>query len=706
MNENFTSRSIQIQLGKDNAAQLEEKTILFNSCLIATMDKIRQSLNVDIIFQTTTEEVRHLLDVSRVAIYRFNPDWSGKFVTEASVEGLSSLIEKPKKEPELCLNISECSVKDLGNVETKDTYLQETAGGEFTQGKVYRICSDIYNAGFSDCYIRLLEKYDARSYAIIAIYEQKKLWGLLAAYESEPKRHWQSDEISFLTQIAAQMGIALQQAEYLKHLFNQKLQLEKSSQQQKALAVSVEKIRRTLDIDTIFENTIQEVRELLNADRSVIYRFNPDWSGEFVAESLTSSWTPLMSKQLECPEFRENVSNCSIKNLATDTYLKDTQGALFAQGEVFRVCSDIYNAGFSDCYIQTLESYQARAYTIIAVYKEQKLWGLLAVYQNATPRHWQSDEINLLLQIANHLGIAIKQAELFGETQQQAKKLTQTLKQLKQSQTQLIQTEKMVTVGQLVAGIAHEINNPVNFIYGNLAHVREYVKELLSVINIYREYSPQLNSKIQEKLNKNDLDFLIEDLPKILSSMEIGTERISKIVRALRNFSRLDEAQAKGVNIHEGIDSTLLILRHKLNVKVHSNRCIEIVKNYAKLPDLECYPAQLNQVFMNILSNAFDALEEYDVQKNPKIEIFTENNDDHVTIRIVDNGPGMTKKVQNRIFDPFFTTKTVGKGTGLGLSISYQIVVENHKGQLKCISKLGQGTQFYITIPKSMPTSS
>lgn len=706
MNENFTSRSIQIQLGKDNAAQLEEKTILFNSCLIATMDKIRQSLNVDIIFQTTTEEVRHLLDVSRVAIYRFNPDWSGKFVTEASVEGLSSLIEKPKKEPELCLNISECSVKDLGNVETKDTYLQETAGGEFTQGKVYRICSDIYNAGFSDCYIRLLEKYDARSYAIIAIYEQKKLWGLLAAYESEPKRHWQSDEISFLTQIAAQMGIALQQAEYLKHLFNQKLQLEKSSQQQKALAVSVEKIRCTLDIDTIFETTIQEVRELLNADRSVLYRFNPDWSGEFVAESLTSSWTPLMSKQLECPEFRENVSNCSIKNLATDTYLKDTQGALFAQGEVFRVCSDIYNAGFSDCYIQTLESYQARAYTIIAVYKEQKLWGLLAVYQNATPRHWQSDEINLLLQIANHLGIAIKQAELFGETQQQAKKLTQTLKQLKQSQTQLIQTEKMVTVGQLVAGIAHEINNPVNFIYGNLAHVREYVKELLSVINIYREYSPQLNSKIQEKLNKNDLDFLIEDLPKILSSMEIGTERISKIVRALRNFSRLDEAQAKGVNIHEGIDSTLLILRHKLNVKVHCNRCIEIVKNYAKLPDLECYPAQLNQVFMNILSNAFDALEEYDVQKNPKVEIFTENNDDHVTIRIVDNGPGMTKKVQNRIFDPFFTTKTVGKGTGLGLSISYQIVVENHKGQLKCISKLGQGTQFYITIPKSMPTSS
>ena len=287
MTQNFPTKNIQISLGKDSAAQLEEKRILFNSCLITTMEKIRQSLDVNTIFQTTTQQVRHLLDVSRVAIYRFNPDWSGKFVAESFVEDLSSLIERQKKELELCSNISECSVKDLGDIETTDTYLQETAGGEFTQVKVYRICSDIYNAGFSDCYIRLLEKYDARSYAIIAIYEQKKLWGLFAAYNSEPKRHWQSDEVSFLIQIAAQMGIALQQAEYLKHLFEQKLQLQKSSQQQKALAVSVEKIRRTLDIETIFKTTIQEVRELLNADRSVLYRFNPDWSGEFIAESLT-----------------------------------------------------------------------------------------------------------------------------------------------------------------------------------------------------------------------------------------------------------------------------------------------------------------------------------------------------------------------------------------------------------------------------------
>jgi len=705
MSQNFTSRSIQTQLGKENAAQLDEKTILFNSCLLATIDKIRQSLDINTIFQTTTQEVRHLLDVSRVAIYRFNPDWSGEFVAEASVEGLSSLIERQKKEPELCLNISECNLKDLGNVETKDTYPQETAGGESIQVNVYCICSDIYDAGFSDSYIRSLENFDARSYAIIAIYEQKKLWGLLAAYQSESKRYWQSDEVSFLTQIAAHIGIALQQAEYLKQLFEQKLQLEKSSQQHKALAISVEKIRRTLDIDTIFQTTIQEVRELLNADRSVLYRFNPDWSGEFIAESLTSSWTPLMSKQWECPELRENVSKCSIKNLATDTYLRDTQGGLFAHGKVFRVCSDIYNAGFSDCYIQTLESYQARAYTIIAVYKEQKLWGLLAVYQNTTPRHWQSDEINLLLQISNHLGIAIKQAELLRQTQQQAKKLTQALKDLKQSQTQLIQTEKMVSLGRLVAGIAHEINNPVSFIYGNLNHVKEYVKELLSVLNIYREHSPELNSKVQEHLDLSDLEFLAEDLPKIISSMKIGTERISEIVRSLRNFSRLDEAESKAVNIHEGIDSTLLILGHRLNVKTHSTRCIEIVKNYGKLADLECYPAQLNQVFMNILINAFDALEEYDVQRDPKVEIFTENNNGNVTIRIVDNGPGMTKEVQNRIFDPFFTTKPVGKGTGLGLSISYQIVTENHKGQLKCISKLGQGTQFYITIPKSAPTS-
>ena len=284
-----------------------------------------------------------------------------------------------------------------------------------------------------------------------------------------------------------------------------------------------------------------------------------------------------MSKQLEYPEFKENISNCSIKNLATDTYLKNTQGGLFAKGEVFRVCNDIYHAGFSDCYLQALESYQARAYTIIAVYKEQKLWGLLAVYQNTTPRHWQSDEINLLLQIANHLGIAIKQTELLEETQQQATKLTEALKQLKQSQTQLIQTEKMVSLGQLVAGIAHEINNPINFIHGNLYHVSEYIKELFGFLNIYRQYCPQSNSKIQEHLNVSDLEFLIEDLQKTLSSMEIGTARISQIVLSLRNFSRLDESPAKAVNIHQGIDSTLLLLGHKLNIKNNSNRSIEII---------------------------------------------------------------------------------------------------------------------------------
>ncbi|MDF5724023.1 MAG: GAF domain-containing protein [Rhizonema sp. PD37] len=701
MTQNFPVSNIQIPLGEDSTTQLEEKRILFNSCLIATMDKIRQSLDVNTIFQTTTQQVRHLLNVSRVAIYRFNPDWSGKFVAEAFGEGFSSLIERQKKEPELCLNISECSIKDLGDIETTDTYLQETAGGEFTQVKVYRICSDIYNARFSDCYIQLLESYDARSYTIIAIYEQKKLWGLFAAYHSEPKRYWQSDEVYFLIQIAAQMGIALQQAEYLKHLIEQKLQLQKSSQQQKALAVSVEKIRRTLDIETIFQTTIQEVRELLNADRSILYRFNPDWSGKFIAESVTSNWTPLMSKQLEYPELRKNISNCNIQTLATDTYLKDTQGGLFTKGELFRVCNDIYNAGFSDCYIQVLESYQARAYTIIAVYKEQKLWGLLAAYQNTSPRHWQSDEIHLLLQIANHLGIAIKQTELLDETQQQATKLTEALKQLKQSQTQLIQTEKMVSLGQLVAGIAHEINNPINFIHGNLYHVGEYVNELLGVLNIYRKYCTQSNSKIQEYLKSSDLEFISKDLQKTLSSMEIGTARVNQIVLSLRNFSRLDEAPVKAVNIHQGIDNTILLLGHRLQSKNNSNRSIEIIKNYSNLPELECYPAQLNQVFMNILSNAIDALEEYEVQKNPKIEIFTENNDTYVTICIVDNGPGMIQQVQNRIFDPFFTTKTVGKGTGLGLSISYQIVTENHKGQLKCISNLGQGTQFYITIPKS-----
>ncbi len=284
--------------------------------------------------------------------------------------------------------------------------------------------------------------------------------------------------------------------------------------------------------------------------------------------------------------------------------------------------------------------------------------------------------------------------------------LQQTLQELQNAQVQLIQSEKMSSLGQLVAGIAHEINNPVNFIYGNLMHFKEYTQQLLNLINLYQQagfYHP----RIANFMDEIDFNFVIDDIPKLLASMEIGAERIREIVLTLRNFSRLDEAEMKAVNIHEGINSTLLILQH--NLKGSNNyQEIQIFKDYGNLPLVECYAGKLNQVFMNILSNAIDALRQKEIEylksgnKNYKnlITIHTKvKNKDYVIISIKDNASGITEKVKSRIFDPFFTTKPVGKGTGLGLSISYQIIVDKHKGMIQVNSNLGEGTEFVITLP-------
>ncbi|MEP0849502.1 MULTISPECIES: sensor histidine kinase [Cyanophyceae] len=303
------------------------------------------------------------------------------------------------------------------------------------------------------------------------------------------------------------------------------------------------------------------------------------------------------------------------------------------------------------------------------------------------------------------------------------KRLLQTLKTLRQTQAQLIQSEKMSSLGQLVAGVAHEINNPVTFIHGNLPYVNDYVSELLDLLSLYQQRYPDPDLDIQEKAEAIDLDFITQDLPKTLSSMKVGTDRIHQIVKSLRSFSRLDEAKKKRVDIHEGINSTLLILQHRLKA-TGVNPGIVVIKEYGILPPVECYPGPLNQVFMNILSNAIDALVEMETEewglltgkqkdaisssqfpitnpqsKTPTIRIRTEVVENSVLITIADNGSGISEAIREQIFDPFFTTKPVGKGTGIGLSISYQIVVEKHKGVLKCLSELGKGTEFLIEIP-------
>lgn len=315
-----------------------------------------------------------------------------------------------------------------------------------------------------------------------------------------------------------------------------------------------------------------------------------------------------------------------------------------------------------------------------------------------------------LARIQVHLQLRATQTALAQRTLE----LSTALTSLQQSQLHLVQSEKMSSLGQLVAGVAHEINNPINFIYGNLQPADDYIKDLLQLIDYYQKYVPTPPQPIQDYIESIDLEFLTSDLQKLMNSMELGADRIRKIVLSLRNFSRLDESECKPVNLHEGLDSTLVILHYRLKQK-DKMPAIEIVKEYGDLPLVTCYAGQVNQVFMNLLANAVDTIEEAyqhalavgEPGATGQITIQTalSRNGEMVEIRMSDNGMGMTETIQARIFDYLFTTKAPGKGTGIGLAIAHQIIVQKHQGSIQVDSVPGHGTTFVIQLPLNLPAA-
>ena len=405
IHENEQSQQIRMLVTNARTQVQQDTTKLEQStkkqqALSEVIAKIRDSLDVETIFKTTSQEVCQLLQAERVSVYRFNSDWGGEFVGDFEVAN-----------PQWS-HLSKLGVNTIWN----DTYLQETQGGRYRHNQTFAV-DDIYQMGFSPCHIDILEQFHIKAFAIAPIFVGQKLWGLLAAYQHSAPRHWESSDIKFLSQIAAQLGVALQQAELLAKTKYQAVELQKVTEQQQLLFDVVTKIRACLELQTIFQTTAKEVCQLLQAERVSVYRFNSDWGGEFVGdfEVANPQWSHL--------------SKLGVNTIWNDTYLQETQGGRYRHNQTFAV-DDIYQMGFSPCHIDILEQFHIKAFAIAPIFVGQKLWGLLAAYQHSAPRHWESSDIKFLSQIAAQLGVALQQVELLAKMQQQAAQLRNALDDL------------------------------------------------------------------------------------------------------------------------------------------------------------------------------------------------------------------------------------------------------------------------------------
>lgn len=528
-----------------------------------------------------------------------------------------------------------------------------------------------------------LEQQNIKSILLLPIRVNDSWFGFIGFDNCVEARLWETLEINLLR--AAADAIALWQESAIAEaaLRTSTAQLQRQAQREALLNRLARQIRNSLDLDTILETAVREVQALLKLDRASFSWYRPELD--------PPCWEVV--KQVYAEGLPTTIGRYEIANVQTATN-RAIQG--------IRQRIDNLEECLDEGLKTLLQGLGYTSYLAIPIQTQSGRIGLFSVGHCRDLRPWRDSEVELLEAVVGQLAIAIDQAQLYAQTQRKTRELEGALRELRRTQSQLIQTEKMSSLGQMVAGVAHEINNPVNFIYGNLSHVRSYCEDLLSLIALYDQTIDPKPLEIAAEIENIDLEFLQEDLPKILQSMQVGAERISAIVKSLRTFSRLDEADKKAVDLHENLDSALMILQNRLKAKPN-RAAIELIKHYGDLPRVECYPGQLNQVFINLMANAIDALEEKcDRQPDfkPHLKISTAlKSRDRVIISIADNGLGIHTDKLSRIFDPFYTTKPIGRGTGLGLSISYQIVVDRHGGDLHAASQWGEGTKFTIEIP-------
>ena len=620
--------------------------------------QVHSSLDVQTVLDTTVTELRTILECDRVITYRLRSDLTGKVIAESIDDPSRSVLHSEVHDP--------CVTPE---------WLEP-----YRQGKV-RIVDDIYETVMAICHQEMLTGFDIRSKMMVPIVVEGEIWGLILTSERDEPRQWQPEEIELVRQLGVQVAIAVQQAQAHERAQSELEERRKAEQQLQHLLDAT----ATKTGADFFASSVMQLTESLGVAHAILAERQGDTLrtlGLVVDQVLQPNYefqivgTPceqvLQAGTFHCRQGIQELfpNDSDLVKLGAESYLgfamKDSQGDI-----VGHLCVlDRKPLEHSERAEKLIRSFAARA---TAELERQKAIDAL-------------ERLNQDLEAK----VAARTADLQASYQQ-----------LKDTQLHLMQSEKMSSLGQLVAGVAHEINNPVSFIYGNLKPCLEYVNDLSTLIELYQKHYPTPHLEISDFIEAADIQYTLEDFPPLINSMQTGATRIKSIVQSLRTFSYAQQEGIKAINIHDNIDNTLVILQNRLNGRA-GTPAIEVIQNYGELPLLRCYGGLLNQVFMNLLVNGIDAIEQKQkVSRDYRgcLTITTTAvSPEKIAIAIRDNGVGMTPEIQDKIFNPFFTTKPVGIGTGMGLSISYKIVTGDHQGQFYCSSVLGEGTEFVIEL--------
>ncbi|MGJ3245033.1 MAG: GAF domain-containing sensor histidine kinase [Elainellaceae cyanobacterium] len=665
------------------------------------IDHIRDSLELNVVLQTAVDETAALMRVEHCLFCWYFKDAQRIEVVCECISNRHASFVGHYSPTEFGISPA---LLEAGNILMSVSHWPRSWSRSWPRLRGGKLFGKLLSSTTSITSIPLLKILDAQTSLVIPIEEPGEAIGFVVCL-SEQVRQWPDSKLELMQAIAQQVEIAIRQARLYETT-------QKQARREHLINQITTQTRQSLDLPTILTQAIAHLQTALESDRCLVRLVNSDKNVEFVPSlnqtddiSSTQAWTHFETVRapfLPTPD-------------PSDPHESMTQWMIDHRQTV--VISDVATDSRAEPDQQNYRAAQIKSLLVVPVQTDQTLLAILYLNQCSHRRYWSKDDQALAHAVANQLAISIQQGHLYAQMQRQAVRsaaqaehLARTLDELKQTQVQLIQSEKLYSLGQLVAGLAHEINNPVSFIHGNIPYIDRYVQELLTLINAYQAQIKEPSEQIRQLSNDIDLEFIVQDLPHILDSMRSGTQRIQQVVSSLRNFSGLDTAQVRSIDLQDALDNTLFVLQS------YTKPDIKVIRQYHPLPAVECFPRLLNQVFLNLMTNAIEAMQD-DAYLYPAAiagnspdspaklmtlmttPVVDEAGIPSVKIAIADTGYGIPERIKDRIFDPFFTTKPMGRGVGLGLSVCYQIVVNQHRGQLTVESEPGQGTTVEIRLP-------